>query len=158
MAARMKVTNARMHQCTNAPRWCVLALVHWCIGAFLLASPLKAQPPDVDAMLEKAADYVDAYKRDFVGLVAEESYRQEVIGRRTRTDFRGFPIEAPRQRRDLKSDILYVRMPDADRWLQFRERMFSVMVTTTKPTGSLVDLPYEASVVRESKAAKEAAQ
>ena len=121
MAARMKVTNARMHQCTNALRWCVLALVHWCILAFLLASPLKAQPPDVDAMLEKAADYVDAYKRDFVGLVAEESYRQEVIGRRTRTDFRGFPIEAPRQRRDLKSDILYVRMPDADRWLQFRD-------------------------------------
>jgi ABC-type polysaccharide/polyol phosphate transport system ATPase subunit len=44
------------------------------------------------------------------------------------------------------------------RWLQFRESMFSVMVTTTKPTGSLVDLPYEASVSRESQGAKEAAQ
>jgi len=44
------------------------------------------------------------------------------------------------------------------RWLQFREGMFSVMVTTTKPTGSLVDLPYEVSVERGARGAKEAAQ
>src|SRR6266571_617399 len=103
MAARVQVRNGRMHECTNAKectnapmhecktrnamngptanQYCLGAFLHWCILAFLLSSSLKAQPPDVDAMLEKAADYVDVYKRDFVGVVADESYRQEVIGR-----------------------------------------------------------------------------
>jgi hypothetical protein len=99
------------------------ASVPWCITALLLASvvAIRAQPPDVDSALEKAADYIYAYKRDFVGVVAEESYRQQVAGGRIGTDIRGFPVEAPRQKRDLKSDILYVRTPDADRWLQFRD-------------------------------------
>src|SRR5207248_59387 len=97
------------------------ALSRWCILAFLVACPVAAQPPDVDAILEKAADYVFAYTRGFVGIVAEETYRQEVNGGRIGADLRGFPIEGPRQKRDLKSDVLFVRTPDADRWLQFRD-------------------------------------
>ena len=34
---------------------------------------------------------------------------------------RGFPIDAQRQKRDLKSDVLFVRTPDADYWMQFRD-------------------------------------
>lgn len=80
-----------------------------------------AQSPDLDAVLDKAAEYVAAYKRDFVGIVADETYRQDVRGGRIGTDLRGFPIEAPNQRRDLKSDVLLVRAPDGDRWMQFRD-------------------------------------
>jgi|ERR1043166_3876329 hypothetical protein len=85
-----------------------------------LVSSALAQPPDVDDLLDKAADYVAGYKQDFVGVVADETYRQDAQGPRG-TDLRGFPTEAPRQKRDLKSDILFVRTPDADVWLQFRD-------------------------------------
>jgi hypothetical protein len=90
------------------------------IGAAALV-PLLAQTPEMDAVLDKAAEYVSAYKRDFVGVVADETYRQEVRGGRTGTDFRGFAIDAPGQKRDLKSDVLLVRAPDGDRWMQFRD-------------------------------------
>jgi hypothetical protein len=81
---------------------------------------LQAQAPDVDAVLEKAGDYVTAYRDTFVGVVAEETYRQEVHGRRG-TDQRGFSAEGPGQRRDLKSDVLLVRAPAGERWMQFRD-------------------------------------
>jgi len=79
------------------------------------------QTPELDAVLDKAAEYVSAYTRDFVGVVADETYRQEVRGGRTGTDLRGFPIDAPGQTRDLKSDVRLVRAPDGDRWMQFRD-------------------------------------
>ena len=72
-------------------------------------------------MLDKASDYVLTYKRDFVGIVADEAYRQDVRGGRIGTDLRGSPIEGPSQKRELKSDVLLVRAPDGDRWMQFRD-------------------------------------
>ena len=87
---------------------------------FLAAAPALAQTADVDAALDKAGDYVSAYERTFVGVVAEETYRQEVRGR-AGTDQRGFAVEARGQRRDLKSDMLLVRAPAGDRWIQFRD-------------------------------------
>ena len=71
-------------------------------------------------MLDKANDYVAAYEKAFVGVVAEETYRQEVRGV-GRVDQRGFAAEGQRQRRDLKSDMLLVRAPAGDRWIQFRD-------------------------------------
>jgi hypothetical protein len=94
--------------------------------AAVLTAPLLAQPPGpgddaaLEAVLDKAATYVVAYTRDFVGVVAEEAYRQEVRGR-AGTDARGFAVEAQSQRRDLKSDVLLVRAPAGDRWIQFRD-------------------------------------
>jgi hypothetical protein len=85
------------------------------------ARPLGAQTPDLDTLLDKASDYVAEYERTFVGVVAEETYRQQVRGGRAGTDLRGFPVEAPAQRRDLKSDVLLVRAPAGDRWMQFRD-------------------------------------
>jgi hypothetical protein len=85
------------------------------------ARPARAQTADLDSVLDKASDYVAEYERTFVGVVAEESYRQQVRGGRIGTDLRGFPIEAPAQRRDLKSDVLLVRAPGGDRWMQFRD-------------------------------------
>jgi hypothetical protein len=86
-----------------------------------LAAPARAQSPGLDEILDKASEYVERYERTFVGVVSEESYRQQVRGGRTGTDLRGFPIEGPSQRRDLKSDVLLVRPPAADRWIQFRD-------------------------------------
>jgi ABC-type polysaccharide/polyol phosphate transport system ATPase subunit len=34
------------------------------------------------------------------------------------------------------------------RWLQLRERMFSIVITSTRPTGSLVDVPYRLDLQR----------
>ena len=89
-------------------------------AALLIAVPVLAQTPDLDAVLDKAGDYVAAYERTFVGVVAEESYRQEVRGA-GRTDQRGFAAEGRSERRDLKSDMLLVRAPAGDRWIQFRD-------------------------------------
>ena len=90
------------------------------IAAAAAVAVLRAQAPDVEAVLDKARDYVAAYEHDFVGVVAEESYRQDVKGG-TMTDARGFPIETRGQRRDLRSDVLLVRAPAGDRWQQFRD-------------------------------------
>jgi hypothetical protein len=84
------------------------------------ATPALAQTPEVDAVLDKAGDYVATYERTFVGVVAEETYRQELRGIGG-TDQRGFALEARAQRRELKSDMLLVRAPAGDRWIQFRE-------------------------------------
>jgi len=55
-----------------------------------------------------------------VGIVAEETYRQEVHSP-PQTDARGLAQDGPRQKRDLKSDVLLVRAPAGDRWMQFRD-------------------------------------
>ena len=38
---------------------------------------LAAQPPELEDLLDKAADSVAGYKRDFASVVADETYRQE---------------------------------------------------------------------------------
>lgn len=90
-------------------------------AAVAASAGARLQTPEVDAVLDKAAEYVSAYKRDFVGVVADETYRQEVRGGQAGTDLRGFPIDAPGRKRDLKSDVLLVRAPDGDHWMQFRD-------------------------------------
>src|SRR6266516_5917872 len=99
----------------------------WRVGALVLAACVvvattgQAQPPDLDELLDKAADYVVSYKHDFVGVVADETYRQNARGAARGTDLRGFPTEPARQKRDLRADVLFVRTPDADFWMQFRD-------------------------------------
>jgi hypothetical protein len=90
------------------------------LAVFLAAVPALAQTPDLDDVLDKAGDYVTAYERTFVGVVAEETYRQDVRPA-AGTDQRGFAAEGRGQRRDLKSDMLLVRAPAGDRWMQFRD-------------------------------------
>jgi hypothetical protein len=93
------------------------ALLPFCLPVLSLATQAS---DELDAVLDKAGDYVAAYERTFVGVVAEETYRQEVRGI-AGTDQRGFATEARGQRRDLKSDMLLVRAPAGDRWIQFRD-------------------------------------
>jgi hypothetical protein len=75
---------------------------------------------ELDDLLDKVGDYVTGYTRSFIGVVAEETYRQEVRSRGG-SDLRGFPTEGVRQSRTMKSDMLLVRAPAGDRWLQFRD-------------------------------------
>ncbi len=92
--------------------------------ALSLAVVSHAQSPELpllDDVLDKVTDYVSVYTRAFVGVVAEETYRQEVRLRSAGNDLRGFPLEGQRQTRTLKSDVLLVRAPAGDRWLQFRD-------------------------------------
>ncbi len=100
-------------------RSCTLA-VSLVLAAAAAAGVLRAQPPDVEAVVDKARDYVAAYEHDFVGVVAEELYRQDARGGATVSPS-GFPVEVRSQRRDLKSDVLLVRAPAGDRWQQFRD-------------------------------------
>ena len=72
-------------------------------------------------VLDKAGDYVAACERTFVGVVAEETYRQEVRGPRGHRSARLRRSKRRGQRRDLKSDMLLVRAPAGDRWMQFRD-------------------------------------
>jgi hypothetical protein len=92
--------------------------------ALAVAVSARGQSPELpllDDVLDKVTDYVTDYTRGFVGVVAEETYRQEVRLRSAGNDLRGFPLEGQRQTRTLKSDVLLVRAPAGDRWLQFRD-------------------------------------
>jgi hypothetical protein len=92
------------------------------VAAVSVLRAQPAQPPDVELLLDKAGDYVEEYERTFVGLVAEEAYHQQVnVPAARQFDLRGFPLDTAAQRRDLKSDVLLVRAPAGDRWIQFRD-------------------------------------
>ena len=97
--------------------FCLSAFLPFCLPAL---HPAAQGPEQLDAVLDKAGDYVSEYERTFIGVVAEETYRQEVkalVG----GGQSGFATEARGQKRDLKSDMLLVRAPAGDRWIQFRD-------------------------------------
>ena len=71
--------------------------------------------PSLDVVLARAAAYVASYQARLVGIVAEEHYRQNVLG----TERRGGP--QLREFRELKSDLLLVKTGTGDSWLQFRD-------------------------------------
>ena len=89
-------------------------------------------------VLTRAAAYVAEYQQQLVGIVGEELYRQNV-----QTTTRGG--RTFRQFRQMRSDVLLVKLPDEDRWLQFRdvfevdkkpvrdrdERLYKLFVTPT---------------------------
>jgi hypothetical protein len=102
----------------SAGRAAVLAMLAM---ATALATSAHAQAPDLEALLDKAGDYVADYEKTFVGVVAEETYRQQVRIPGGARDLRGFPADSTVQRRDLRSDVLLVRAPAGDRWIQFRD-------------------------------------
>ena len=119
----------------RVPRW-------WPIVAILCLLwpwPGLSQEPDLNTVMARAAAYVSDYQKQLVGIVAEEHYRQNVqnLSRGGRSS---------RQFRELRSDVLMVRLPDEERWLQFRdvfevdrkpvrdrdERLFKIFVTPTE--------------------------
>ncbi len=69
-------------------------------------------------MLKRAADYVAAYQTRLAGIVAEEHYHQSVV--RPGGSSRDRALMVP-EHRELKSDLLLVRLDGEDRWVQFRD-------------------------------------
>ncbi len=80
----------------------------------LLCADMRAQETSMSTVLARIASYVSDYRQRLVGVVAEEHYRQNAVnvsrgGRQSR------------QFRELRSDLLLVKLPDEDHWLQFRD-------------------------------------
>ena len=67
----------------------------------------SARSPELEILLGRLTDYVQAYTGHYSALVAEESYRQSV------------PFE--RLQRSLRSDLLFVRSEPSAEWVSFRD-------------------------------------
>jgi hypothetical protein len=85
------------------------------IAVVVLSNAGRAQEPPLDTVLARVGAYVAGYQRRLRGIVAEEFYRQNVV-RTTRPG-----SAAVRQYRELKSDVLLVKLGDDPAWLQFRD-------------------------------------
>jgi hypothetical protein len=87
-------------------------------GLLVLLQPAAAQTPVLVDVLARAAEYVVDFQRQLSGIVAEESYVQDVrypLATGSHLAIRGIT------HRELKSDLLLVKPVGADRWLQFRD-------------------------------------
>ena len=83
---------------------------------------LRAQEPTLDVVLAHAAGYVARYQQQLRGLVAEETYRQNVMSTAAgRTIGPGARARQSREGRELKSDLLLVKLGDENFWMQFRD-------------------------------------
>ena len=65
--------------------------------------------------LRRAATYVASFQRQLSTIVAEETYVQEIKHQQTAL---GSPILLPRR---LRSDLMLVRPPNSDRYVEFRD-------------------------------------
>ena len=103
----------------RSSRRCALAAGSWGLAALvLIASPVVAQEPTLEAVLARAASYVVDFQRQLSGIVAEEAYVQSVripFGTSSRA------TQLLPTHRELKSDLLLVKPAGVDRWLQFRD-------------------------------------
>src|SRR3954471_23369483 len=90
------------------------------IFALVLAAvpvlPAAAQEPSLAVVLERAAEYVAAFHRQFAGVVAEERYQQEVKAFPRRAGQLANPMTT-----ELRSDLLLVRPSNGDGWTEFRD-------------------------------------
>lgn len=73
-----------------------------------------AQGPTLVEVLKNAADYLAEFQRQLSGLVAEETYVQEV-------DLEGKPNPFRVAERRLRSDLLLIKPAGADRFVEFRD-------------------------------------
>jgi hypothetical protein len=83
----------------------------------LSAGHADAQTLSLKTVLDRAGAYVEEFQRELSGIVAEETYLQEVIpflGMNARGQVRP-------QRRKLRSDFLLLRPEDSITWVQFRD-------------------------------------
>ncbi|HEX6164988.1 MAG TPA: hypothetical protein VFZ31_16590 [Vicinamibacterales bacterium] len=91
------------------------------LTAMLAAGAVSAQEPAFPVVMARAADYVAQYRTQLRGIVLEEHYRQNMVsvapGRTAGTGARG----RAREGRELKSDLLIVKLANDNFWMQFRD-------------------------------------
>lgn len=88
--------------------------------AVVLGSPRTATTQsarDLAEVLRRAGVYVEEFQRQLSGIVAEETYEQEVVP--TIGPGSGRPIRP--ERRLLRSDLLLLRPAGAKAWVQYRD-------------------------------------
>jgi hypothetical protein len=80
------------------------------------AQAAPPRDPELDLVLARTVEYVQAYVRDFTSVVAEEEYDQRV-------DYPSIGVSSSPNtvHRVLRSDFLTVSTPDLSRWLPFRD-------------------------------------
>lgn len=135
----------------NGPSRCITSLT---LAVAIAAGgwSAHAQEPSLATVLERASDYVAGFQRQLSGVVAEETYIQDVreppTGTLPRAALRSGPMH-----RELKSDLLLVKPERADRWIQFRdvfevdghpvrdrsERLMKLFVEPTQSTAGQVE-------------------
>jgi hypothetical protein len=92
------------------------------VAAMLAVAVVSAQEPTFDVVMSRAADYVARYQAQLRGLVAEEHYRQNLMSTAPgRTIGPGARARQTREGRELKSDLLLVKLADENFWMQFRD-------------------------------------
>ena len=92
------------------------------LAAMLAVAVLRAQEPAFAVVMARAADYVARYQTQLRGLVAEEHYRQNLMSTAPgRTIGPGARRGQSREGRELKSDLLLVKLGDENFWMQFRD-------------------------------------
>ena len=83
---------------------------------------LRAQEPTLDVVLARAAAYVARYQRSSAGSSPRRHYRQNVMSTASGRDDRARRTRAAiREGRELKSDLLLVKLGDENFWMQFRD-------------------------------------
>ena len=83
-------------------------------AAVMAIAAVSAQEPALDVILARAAVYVADYQKRLQGIVAEEHYIQSYMSTsRTR--------RINREGRQLRSDVLLVKLAGDDWWMQFRD-------------------------------------
>ena len=90
------------------------------IAVMLAAGVISAQDdgPSLEVVLERAGKYVAEYQKGLRGIVAEEEYFQNYTTSRGSPGARGRTM---REGRQLRSDLLLVKLGEAERWMQFRD-------------------------------------
>jgi hypothetical protein len=86
-------------------------------GLIVLTAAPSAQAPPIEALLDRAATYVDQFVRTFSNVVASEEYVQELAAEGTR----GRDQAAVRTRRVLRSDFLLLKVGGPLEWRPFRD-------------------------------------
>ena len=92
------------------------------VAAILAVAVVSAQDPTFDVVMARAAEYVARYQTQLRGLVAEEHYRQNVMSMAPgRNIGPGARARQSREGRELKSDLLLVKLGGENFWMQFRD-------------------------------------
>lgn len=84
---------------------------------FVIAATSARAQSDFQTVVSRASAFVEAFQKDFGGMVAEERYEQDVRAVTTNILLRG--RAAPPARAVLRSDFGLVRT--SDRWMPFRD-------------------------------------
>src|SRR5262245_23130244 len=87
----------------------------------LISCTLHAQEPTLADVLSRAGAYVTAFQRQLAGIVAEETYVQDIREQAISVSGPRPPQLRGPTHRELASDLLLVKPEKGDRWIQFRD-------------------------------------